>query len=215
LVGTGTDVQAVLEELDNGIADHLADTTDAHDASAVSFSAVGTIAGTDVQTAVAEVASDAATALSAHVTARATKVRQNTTAGIYTITGTSYVDVDAGLDLVIPAAAGDLIEVGLVCKPNPENARLFLDFASIVAGSPVTYWSGAGSTGEGAWTVHETIINAITGSIPRAAVSGDIAGGTITLRLRGRCMTATSRIIRADGTRPLTVYARNLGPAAA
>jgi hypothetical protein len=31
LVGVGTDVQAVLEELDNGIADHLADVTDVHD----------------------------------------------------------------------------------------------------------------------------------------------------------------------------------------
>ena len=59
LVGVGTDVQAVLEELDNGIADHLADTSDAHDASAISFSATGTIAATDVQAAIAEVASEA------------------------------------------------------------------------------------------------------------------------------------------------------------
>lgn len=59
LVGTGTDVQAVLEELDNGIADHLADTSDAHDASAISFSPTGTIAATDVQAAIAEVASEA------------------------------------------------------------------------------------------------------------------------------------------------------------
>ena len=60
LVGTGTTVQAVLEELDNGIADHLADAVAAHAASAVSFTPVGTIAATDVQTAIAEVATDAA-----------------------------------------------------------------------------------------------------------------------------------------------------------
>lgn len=60
LVGTGTTVQAVLEELDNGIADHLADTVDAHDASAISFTPTGKIAATDVQTAIAEVATDAA-----------------------------------------------------------------------------------------------------------------------------------------------------------
>jgi hypothetical protein len=59
LVGTGTDVQAVLEELDNGIADHLADTSAAHAASAISFSPTGTIAATDVQAAIAEVASEA------------------------------------------------------------------------------------------------------------------------------------------------------------
>jgi hypothetical protein len=39
---------------------HIADATDAHDASAVSFSPVGTIAATDVQAAIAEVASEAA-----------------------------------------------------------------------------------------------------------------------------------------------------------
>lgn len=50
-----------------GVAAHLADTSDAHDASAISFAPSGTIAGTDVQTAVAEVASDAAAALAAHV----------------------------------------------------------------------------------------------------------------------------------------------------
>lgn len=65
LVGTGTDVQAVLEELDNGIADHLADTSAAHAASAVSFTATGTIAATDVQAAIAEVASEADTRLDA------------------------------------------------------------------------------------------------------------------------------------------------------
>jgi hypothetical protein len=38
---------------------HIADTTDAHDASAISFSPTGTIAATDVQAAIAEVAAEA------------------------------------------------------------------------------------------------------------------------------------------------------------
>lgn len=59
LVGTGTDVQAVFEELDNWIADHLADATAAHAASAVAFTPTGTIAATDVQAAIAEVAAEA------------------------------------------------------------------------------------------------------------------------------------------------------------
>lgn len=59
LVGTGTDVQAVLEELDNGIADHLADAVDAHDATAISFAPAGTIASTTVQAAIEEVATEA------------------------------------------------------------------------------------------------------------------------------------------------------------
>jgi hypothetical protein len=43
----------------SGIAAHLADTSDAHDASAISFAPTGTIAATDVQAAIAEVASEA------------------------------------------------------------------------------------------------------------------------------------------------------------
>lgn len=55
LVGVGTDAQAVFEELDNGIADHLADTSAAHAASAISADSttlVGT--GTDVQAVLEE-----------------------------------------------------------------------------------------------------------------------------------------------------------------
>jgi len=44
-----------------GDAAHIADATDAHDASAISFSPTGTIAATDVQAAIAEVASEAGT----------------------------------------------------------------------------------------------------------------------------------------------------------
>jgi len=45
---------------------HLNDATDAHDASAISFAPTGTISATDAQAAVAEVASEAASALSNH-----------------------------------------------------------------------------------------------------------------------------------------------------
>lgn len=45
---------------------HVNDTSAAHAASAISFSATGSIASTDVQAAVAEVATDAASALSSH-----------------------------------------------------------------------------------------------------------------------------------------------------
>lgn len=38
----------------SGLAAHLADTTDAHDASAISFTPAGTIAATNVQTALQE-----------------------------------------------------------------------------------------------------------------------------------------------------------------
>lgn len=45
----------------SGADDHIADTTDAHDASAISFTPAGTIAATDVQAAIEEVAAEAGT----------------------------------------------------------------------------------------------------------------------------------------------------------
>lgn len=65
---TSTSLNAALDELQDDIdtratatqlSDHVNDATDAHDASAISFSATGTIAATDVQAAIAEAASEA------------------------------------------------------------------------------------------------------------------------------------------------------------
>lgn len=50
----------------SALTNHLTDTLDAHDASAVSFLPTGTIAATDTQSAVAEVATDAAAELGTH-----------------------------------------------------------------------------------------------------------------------------------------------------
>ena len=54
-------------EADTGLADHLADPADAHDASAVSFVPNGDIAANDVQAAIQEVRDDAATARGAYL----------------------------------------------------------------------------------------------------------------------------------------------------
>jgi hypothetical protein len=52
-------VQAVLEELDNSIADHLADATAAHAATAIEFTPDGSISATTVQAAIVEVRDEA------------------------------------------------------------------------------------------------------------------------------------------------------------
>ena len=103
----GTDAHVLTDMATQAELDaHTADTTDAHDASAISFVATGTIAGTDVQTAVAEVATDAATALSNH---------EADTTSIHGITDTSALltsssSIDALTDVTITAAAsGDIL----------------------------------------------------------------------------------------------------------
>lgn len=62
-VSSGITIDGVdISVLSSDFVAHLADTVDAHDASAISFIPVGTIAATEVQSAIAEVATDAATA---------------------------------------------------------------------------------------------------------------------------------------------------------
>ena len=104
---SGTDAYVLTDMATQAELDaHTADTADAHDASAISFVATGTIAGTDVQTAVAEVATDAATALSTH---------EADTTSIHGITNTANLlttssGIDALSDVTITAgAAGDIL----------------------------------------------------------------------------------------------------------
>src|SRR5574343_36270 len=58
-VNPGVTIDGVdISEISTDISGHIADTTDAHDASAISFSPTGNIASTDVQLAIAEVDSE-------------------------------------------------------------------------------------------------------------------------------------------------------------
>jgi len=84
-----------------GLATHIADTSAAHAASAISFSAVGTIAATDAQTAIAEVATDAASALTTH---------EADTTSVHGITDTSTLYRSGGTDVAVAdggTGAGD------------------------------------------------------------------------------------------------------------
>ena len=56
---TSTNVEDALAEVLDALQAHEADSSDAHDASAISFSPTGSVAATDVQAAIAEVASEA------------------------------------------------------------------------------------------------------------------------------------------------------------
>lgn len=58
-VGMIVDSTGTQTPLGGDVSAHIADTTDAHDASAISFTPAGTIAATDVQAAIEEVASEA------------------------------------------------------------------------------------------------------------------------------------------------------------
>lgn len=103
---TATDVEGALAELQSdhetdaqALTDHLADTADAHDASAISFSPTGTIAATDVQAAIAEVASEAGGGTGEALQKSISQTTHGLSVGnVVRLSGTNYVKAQADSD---------------------------------------------------------------------------------------------------------------------
>jgi hypothetical protein len=194
---------------------HIADPTDAHDASAVSFVPGGTIAATNVQDAIEEVAAEATGGSGQGLVDFAKATRQSTS---LTVNGTSWADLDTGLDLVLTAATSDIIEVGASLFWGNEATTGNLDVATIVSASPVnSVATGAtpdnANNGISAWRGAASQSISCGGSIMYTLQSGDISSGTVTLRLRVRTAAATNKVVFATAVLPFHWWAKNLGPA--
>lgn len=139
------------------------------------------------------------------------------TSGNVTINGTSWANVDTGVDLVLSASTGDLIEVAICARlaAGAANTDTLFDVATIVSASPVNYFGTAGgASDEGVigWRCKDTVDTAFGCSVSRILVSGDISSGTVTLRLRVRQSSAGNRSFVAGTANPFSWYAKNLGP---
>lgn len=140
------------------------------------------------------------------------------TGGSKTINSTTWVNLDTGMDLTLTAATGDKVVCWLSGLVEATAAAfLFFDCATWVSGAGV-HWMGSGepttSTGNGvgAWVVRDVAqFNNLSGSIGLVLQAGDISAGTVTLRLRCR-VNASSRVVRASTTDPLTFQAMVLRP---
>jgi len=100
----------------SSVSDHLADTTAAHAASAISFSATGSIAATDVQTAIAEVATDAAAAYQPLAS-----VLTNTTAAFTTAQESKLSGIEAAADVT---DAANVDAAGAVMNSDSSTASM-------------------------------------------------------------------------------------------
>jgi hypothetical protein len=139
------------------------------------------------------------------------------TAGSYVLNGTSWADLDTGLDLVLAAAIDDVVEYSLTGLSQNEASDALLDVVTVVAGSPVTSFATRGAvrnTGQGvlAWRLNTGAATSFGGSAFYKLASGDISGGTVTLRLRRRTLTASNKTLFGTDDIPLLAAARNHGP---
>lgn len=141
-------------------------------------------------------------------------VRNNRASTDIVLNSTTWANVDTALDIVLPAIVGTWVEVGLSCALGTSAVAVSFDAVSLVAGSPVNSLGEAAAPnnsydGVSGWHCANTAANIkASGSIIYQAVSGDLSGGNITLRLRYRTGAASNRTLIAHAGFPLTFWAR-------
>lgn len=141
--------------------------------------------------------------------------RKVRTAGNLSMQNTSWTDLANTMDLSLTAATGDLIEVALIGRYSNENVEAYIDTVTLVSGSPVNHFSAGGASGQGVpgWTGPANVSMAIGAPVLYTLVSGDISGGTVTLRLRFRTNTTANgaKVLLALTDYPLQFWAKNYG----
>lgn len=145
------------------------------------------------------------------------------TSGNITLNSTAWANVDTGLDLTLKAQVGDVVEATINGFVGVENVVALFNVVTVVSGSVVNAFDAAGaeiagSEGLGGWYARaDTSYGAIlSGTAHYTIVSGDLAAGFVTFRLRYKTATATNRTLRAAtpaaGAHALEWVVKNLGP---
>lgn len=136
------------------------------------------------------------------------------TAGDQVVTNTAgvWTAVDTATDLVLTAAVGDVIEIG-INRLTTATANLLLDIATVVGGNLTHYVSSNGGTSPAAaGLAGEYFDVTYRKSTPESYVvqAGDLVAGQITLRLVYQC-GASSGTLYGSTNFPLMWQAVNFG----
>lgn len=146
------------------------------------------------------------------------------TAGDLGLTSATWANVStegslstAALDLVLPAAVGDVIEYGINGMWASEGTSGSLDVMTLVSSAGV-HWFGSGelttTTGDGVvgWYAPGGVFMPISGVMMLTVAGTDISGGTVTCRPRYRGSDGSQRSILANTSDPLLLWMKNIGP---
>ncbi|WP_374028330.1 hypothetical protein ACES2J_08335 [Bdellovibrio bacteriovorus] len=176
LSGVTSSVQTQLTTNATGIADHLADSSDAHDASAISSIPAGNLAATDVQAALNELQTD----IDTRATSSALTAHTGASAGVHGVTGAvvgttdsqvlTNKDIDGGTAtnasrLTIPKAAKSTLDAltrkqGTILYDTTSNKPYYDDGANLKvigsgSGGSVNFISnGDAETGTTGWATY-------------------------------------------------------------
>lgn len=128
---------------------------------------------------------------------------------------TTWANLDAGLDLTVSAAVDDMLMIGVNGSTSNEAIALFLTVSTIVSAAPVNDVStrsaeNVSHDGVMGWFAVGSAYLPLTGQVPYKVVSGDIASGGVTLRLRYKTSSAAVRTIRANANEPFRFWVQNI-----
>lgn len=138
------------------------------------------------------------------------------TAGDISITSsTAGADVPSLADVVVAAATGDLVMIGLSTRCTDTDSQSMRIDVKCITGSTENYVSSRGTspatTGISGWFIPGSANGAAAGELPYVVQAADISGGNITLSLRAWLSGAGDRPLAANTNGPLLFWVRNLG----
>lgn len=196
---------------------HISDPTGAHAATAVSTddSAWANFTGDDVQAAFDDI--DANWPSGGPSVDPTPTINRVISSGNINITNTTYTVLTGMSDIVLPAVAGDTIEILVSHVYTNGAANGNCDVATIVSAAPVTYLSSQTGTpaaaGVPAWLGVGSVFDMAGGSMWLILGAGDVDGGNVTLRqfFRSGNGAGGTKGILDPATYPVTFAARNLG----
>lgn len=143
------------------------------------------------------------------VSASASAVR---TAGTLSTTSTSFGAMDTALDLTLTAATGDklLLMMSALWSSNAEVGQARV--VTRVGGANVNDTTpGSGTNGVSGWRGLASAFASVGGGILYTVVSGDVSGGSVTLRWEWKSEGGTLKNMFATTAWPLIVAAVNFG----
>lgn len=121
-------------------------------------------------------------------------------------------------DLIISAQIGDVIACGVNMLVQSTAVDLFLDFKTMVSGSPVNSVVAQGLTATttppyGPWYAAASTLSRLAGDILYTVTTSDVPSGLVTFRPYVATATATNRLVYAGANHLLQFSIKNLGPA--
>lgn len=144
--------------------------------------------------------------------------KRKRTSGDLTLAVQTWSDVDNAQDITLKAKVGDWVEVGMSGAWSDNPVAACLDIVSVVSGLPVNSWANDAAPdnshqGVLAWFGLASAIGPFGGSLVKQIVAGDLSGGNVVLRIRGRTTGLGTKTLFSSAVNPLHFWARNLGAA--